>query len=235
MSMEMHERIRIAGLLGLAGALLLAAGDQCLYFAAVSGTDFLHGLRGIVAAAPTGRVLFGASLAPIAALLYLAGFWHVYTRLRTRHPRFAATIATGLALCLLTGTAYHALWGAKALTMKATLGATATTQPAMVALETQLHAYAANVYLIAEIVGYPSAVLLAIMVASGRSDYPRWLALLTPAIPLVILQLVAPYTPAPFGSLVVGSASNLSFALFFAASLATLRKPMLSSVSYAGS
>jgi hypothetical protein len=119
--------------------------------------------------------------------------------------------------------------------MKATLGAAATDQPVLAALEAQLRAYAANVYLIAEIAGYPSAVLLAIMIATGRSDYPRWLALLTPAIPLVILQFVAPYTPAPFGSLVAGSASNLSFALFFAASLATLRKPMPSGVSYAGS
>jgi hypothetical protein len=235
MSMATHERIRIAGLLGLAGALLLAVGDQCLYFAAASGADFTHGLRAIVAAAPTSRVLFGASLAPIAALPYLAGCWHVYMRLRTRHPRIAAIIATGLALCLLAGTAYHALWGAKALTMKATLGASAIAEPAMAALEAQLHAYAANIYLIAEITGYPSALLLAIMIAAGRSDYPRWLALLTPAIPLLILQLVAPYTPAPFGSLVAGSASNLSFALFFAASLATLRKPMPSGVSYAGS
>lgn len=233
--MQMNERIWIAGVLGLTGALLLAVGDQCLYFAAVSGADFMQGLRGIVAAAPTARVLFGAALAPIAALLYLAGFWHVYMRLRTRHPRVAAVIAIGLSLCLLAGAAYHALWGAKALSMKATLGATATVQPAMAALEAQLHAYAANVYLIAEIAGYPSAALLAITIALGHSDYPRWLALLTPAIPLVILQFIAPYTPAPFGSLVAGSASNLSFALFFAASLATLRKPTQSSVSYAGS
>jgi hypothetical protein len=233
--MAMHERIRIAGVLGLAGALLLAIGDQCLYFAATSGADFLHGLRGIVAAAPTGRVLFGASLGPIAALLYLAGFWHVYMRLRTRHPRMAAVVAIGLALCILAGTAYHVLWGAKALAMKATQGAAAAAQPALAALDAQLHAFAANVYLVAETAGYPSAVLLAIMVAMGRSDYPRWLAFLTPVVPLVILQLVATYTPAPFGSLAAGSASNLSFALFFAASLATLRKPMHAGVSFAGS
>lgn len=233
--MATHERIRIAGAIGLSGALLLAIGDQCLYFAATSGADFLHGLRGIVAATPTGRVLFGASLGPIAALLYLAGFWHVYVRLRTRHPRIAAIITVGLALCLLAGTSYHVLWGAKALAMKAAMGAAATDQPVLVALEAQLHAFAANVYLIAEIAGYPSAVLLAIMIATGRSDYPRWLALLTPVVPLVILQLAAPYTPAPFGSLVAGSASNLSFAVFFAASLATLRKPMHADVSFAGS
>lgn len=233
--MTTREYIRTAGVLGLAGALLLAIGDQCLYFAAASGAEFLHGLRGIVAAAPAARVLFGASLAPIAALLYLAGVWHVYMRLRTRHPHIAALIAMGLALCLLAGTAYHALWGAKALTIKATLGATAIEHPAMAVLEAQMHAYAANVYLIAEIAGYPSAVLLAIVIVLGYSDYPRWLALLTPAIPLVILQFAAPYTPAPFGSLVAGSASNLSFAMFFTASLATMHKPMHSGASYVGS
>jgi hypothetical protein len=86
-----------------------------------------------------------------------------------------------------------------------------------------------------EIAGYPSAALLAIMIAACRSDYLRWVVLLTPAIALVILQLLAPYTPAPFGSLVAGSASNLSFVLFFAASLATLRNPAHAGVSFAGS
>jgi hypothetical protein len=82
------------------------------------------------------------------------------------------------------------LWGAKALAMKAALGANATTQPALAALAARVQAFAAAV-----IAGFPSSALLAIMIAMGRSDYPHWLASLTPVVPLAILQLVAPCTP----------------------------------------
>jgi hypothetical protein len=95
----------------------------------------------------------------------------------------------------------------------------------MAALEAQLHTYAANVYLIAR------NRRLSVRGAARDHDcrVPQRLPALAGAadsIPLVILQLLAPYTPAPFGSLVAGSASNLSFVLFFAASLATLRRPI---------
>jgi hypothetical protein len=220
--MQHRNLALLSGAAGLAGALLLAIGDQCLYFASVSGVEFVHGLRQIVANAPTARVLLGATLAPFAALLYLIGFWHVYMHLRARSPRLAAVVWTGLSLCILAGTCYHALWGVKALTIQA-IGAAAVAQPALAALEAQVHGFAANIFLIAEIAGYPSLALLAILVVSGQTSYPRWFVFLTPAVPIVVLQMVGPYAPAPLGSLLNGSASNLSFGLFFAASLAIRR------------
>lgn len=224
--MDNDNLIRWTGIAGLAGALLLMVGDQCLYFAAVSGPEFTHGLQSIVANAPTSRVLFGAALAPFAALLYLAGFWHVHAQLRTHQPRLAAVVAIGLALCILAGTCYHALWGVKALAIQATHGT--ATVPALAALQIHIHDFAANVFLIAEAVGYPAAILLALLVVGGRSNYPRWFVLLTPAIPLLCLQAIGPSAPAPFGSLLNGSASNLSFALFFAGSLALTWKRKVS-------
>ncbi len=203
------------GAFGLAGALLLAIGDQCLYFATVSGADFARNLRTIVATAPTARALAGAGLAPVAALLYLAGFAHVYAHIRSRQPRLAVLVGIGLALCILAGASYHVLWGARALAIKAS-GAT----PALAILEAQLRDFAANVYLIAELAGYPAVMLLGVLVVLGRSDYPRWFCMLTPAIPMLLLQFVTPWVPAPFGSLAGGSAVNLSFALFFAVSIA---------------
>lgn len=225
--MDNDNLIRWTGIAGLAGPLLLMVGDQCLYFAAVSGPEFTHGLRNIVATAPTSRVLFGAALAPFAALLYLAGFWHVHAQLRTRLPRLAAVVAIGLALCILAGTCYHALWGAKALAIQATYGM-APAPPVLAALQIHIHDFAANVFLIAEAIGYPAATLLALLVAGGLSNYPRWFVLLTPAVPLLCLQVAGPGAPAPLGSLLNGSASNLSFALFFAGSLALTWKRKVS-------
>lgn len=210
------------GALGLSGALLLAVGDQCLYFAPVSGAQFQARVLEFAAGAPTARALFGAGLAPIAGLLYLAGFAHVYVHTRQRHPRLAALIWIGLALCILAGGAYHVLWGAKALVLKAA-AASGSTTPGATALYGSLHRFAAEVYSVAEFTGYPAILLLALLIVSGRSDYPRWFCLLVPAIPLLLLEALTPWIPAPFGSIAGGSAANLSFALFFAVSLAVTR------------
>ena len=207
------------GVAGLLGALLLAVGDQCLYFAPISGSAFNSSILAVAAGAPIARALFGAELAPIAALLYLAGFVHVYAHTRARHPLMAALIWIGLALCILAGSIYHALWGAKILVLHASTFSAADTT----ALYTQLHDYAARVYWISEITGYPAIVLLAILIVSSRTDYPRWFCLFLPAVPFLLLQWLTPFVPAPLGSLVGGSAANLSFALFFAVSLVLTR------------
>lgn len=210
------------GALGLSGALLLAVGDQCLYFAPVSGAQFQSRVLEFAVNAPTARALFGAGLAPIAGLLYLAGFAHVYVHTRQQHPRLAALIWIGLALCILAGGAYHVLWGAKVLVLKAA-AAPGSATPGAMALYGSLHRFAAGVYSIAEFTGYPAILLLALVIVSGRSDYPRWLCLLVPAVPLLLLEALTPWIPAPFGSIAGGSAANLSFALFFAVSLVVTR------------
>lgn len=207
------------GVAGLLGALLLAVGDQCLYFAPVSGAAFNSNILAVAASAPIRRALFGAELAPIAALLYLAGFAHVCAHVRERQPLLAALIWVGLALCILAGSIYHALWGAKILV----LHASALPVAGVTALYAQLHDYAAVVYWISEITGYPAILLLAIVIILRRSDYPRWFCLFLPAVPFLILQWLTPFVPAPLGSLIGGSAANLSFALFFAVSLVLTR------------
>ena len=200
---------------GLAGALVLGIGDQCLYFATVSGTEFNAHVQEIAANTPLSRALFGAALAPFAALLYLAGFAHLCAHVRVRQPRLAGLIWIALALCILAGACYHALWGARILALKsAGLAVGAHGLPAA------LHEYAADIYAIVEWSGYPALALLAILIVTGRSDYPRWFCLLLPIAPMWLLQAMTTWVPAPFGSVVAGSASNLAFALCFAVSLA---------------
>lgn len=211
------RQTRWLGLAGVAGALLLMVGDQCLYFAPVGGAEFNARVLALSTAAPVARALFGAGLAPIAALLFLGGFTHVYLHVRARQPRLAALIWTGLALCILAGATYHALWGAKILVLHAS---TTDSIIGSTGLYVQLRNYAAGVYSIAEITGYPAIALLALLIVTGRTDYPRWFCMLLPVVPLLLLQWITPSVPAPLGSLVGGSAANIAFTLFFAFSVA---------------
>lgn len=210
-----------AGLLGLGGAIVLALGDQALYFAPVSGSDFVTHLRDIVAAAPIDRVLLGAAIGPLAVLLYLFGFWHVYMNIRERQPSLAGAVAVGLVLSYLAGGSYHVFWAAKALAIQAAAHADAPYRPALALLDQQVHDFGARLYQFAQLPGYFAGLLLLMLIALGRTVYPRWVALVTPAVPILLLQMGAAYIPAPLGSLLVGGAVNLSFAVFFAISLAT--------------
>ncbi len=216
--------VRAMGLAGLAGALLLGIGDQLLYYAPVSGAQFEQGVRAIVATAPTSRTLLGAAVAPFGAFGYLCGFWHIHQHLRGHAPRMAKLTTAGLALFILIASGYHLLWGAKALAIQA--ATQAPTVPALAALDMHIRNFGTQVYLAAEAVGYTACVLLAALIAMGRSDYPRWMAVLTPAIPVVALQLLLDATPAPLGSIVGGSAVNIGFGLFFLASLVVARRPL---------
>ncbi|MHA6206003.1 DUF6796 family protein [Dyella soli] len=212
-----------AGVLGAIGAFALFLGDQGLYFAPVSGADFQAHLRDIVVAAPTGRVLLGAGIGPMCTLLLLFGFWHVYLNIRDRQSRLAAAVAVVMALVYLYGGSYHVFWAAKALTMKAVDSGVAAT-PALTQLYEQVRDFGRQIYLVAEISAYLSLMALLVLIALGRTAYPRWVALLTPAVPILLIQTFATSIPAPLGSIVVGGSINLAFFLFFVVSIITTRQ-----------
>lgn len=68
--------------------------------------------------------------------------------------------------------------------------------------------------------GYVGAVLLVVLVALGKTRYPKWTVLANPAI-LLLLSPLADATPAPVGAILVGGFTNLTIAVFFLVSLVT--------------
>ncbi len=66
------------------------------------------------------------------------------------------------------------------------------------------------------------SILFASAVLSGRSMYPRWMALLSPALPVAVF-LSSPLVWPAAGALLVPAAMNVAHAILFAASLLVLR------------
>jgi hypothetical protein len=113
--------------------------------------------------------------------------------------------------------AVHAVWAAYALVLRGVAQGRGS-----VDIENVMAAYLDLVYRMAEVVGYPGALLLFFLVLTRRATYPRWSAVLNPGLLMLASPLVV-FLPAPIGAPVVGGLFNLAFVVFFALSLATSR------------
>lgn len=203
---------------GLAGALLMFAGDMLLYGHWGSGAGFSGRYTQVIAGASTLRLYLAGALGPVAAILYLAGARHLWLRLRPARP-FLRTLTslTFVATFVIAG-AVHAVWGAYALVLRALAHGQANKS-----VEDVMSSYLDSVYTMAEVVGYPAAVLLFILTIAGRTTYPRWAAFLNPGL-IMLAAPLAKFLPAPIGAPVVGGLFNLAFVVFFVMSLATARR-----------
>ena len=100
---------------GLAGALLMFAGDMLLYY---TPKDFGYGPKSpakerinavidVMKGLPAGRVMAGGMLGPVAAFLYCVGFYHIV--LMTGEQAHVLAVTAFLLSCLgiIAGGAYH--------------------------------------------------------------------------------------------------------------------------------
>ena len=200
---------------GLIGALLMFTGDMLLYGHFGSGAEFISRYKTVITEASSLRLYLAGALGPVAAIFYLIGVSHLYMRLQP--ARAVVRIATSLAFAAMfvIAGAVHAVWAAYALVLRGVARGQASTD-----LETVMGAYLDLVYKMAEIVGYPSALLLFVLVLMRRTTYPRWSAFLNPGLIVLASSLVV-FLPAPIGAPIVGGLFNLAFVVFFALSLAT--------------
>lgn len=101
--------------IGLAGALLMFAGDMLLYY---TPKDFscgpksstekrLNAIIDVMKSLPARRVMVGGMIGPVAAFLYCVGFYHIV--LMTNEQSHTLAMAAFLFSCfgIITGGAYH--------------------------------------------------------------------------------------------------------------------------------
>ena len=88
-----------------------------------------------------------------------------------------------------------------------------------------LRSYYGLAYSLAKGPGYLGAILLLMLVALGRSSYPRWTALSNFGL-LLLLDPLTAYVPAPFGAPLLGGFESLCLTAFFVVSVvSTWRRP----------
>ena len=212
----LHSRTthRLAGLAGLAGALLFFWGDMLFYGHFGAGATFHQGMQRVVREAPLARLFAGGLLGPVAACLCIVGFWHVGQNITPRSPLLGKLVFYILAAMMVVGSAVHALWVPRGLATKYEERLRAYLPD----LLTALRRYWEVAYDLAAVPAYIGAVLLLFAVLFKRSVYPRWTAVANFGL-LSLLEPLASQVPAPLGAILVGGFTNLSIAIFFLVSV----------------
>jgi hypothetical protein len=202
--------VQILGLIGLAAALLMFAGDMCLYGHFGSGGDAVSRL--VIAHESDTRIIVGGFIGPIAAILYCVGFISVYAMISPKSRMLAVLVAGGAAAVMAIGGTYHAMWSIRAFLIKAGL-----TSGDHQALYDQIKDYTLLFYDTMLAGAGVVSLFLLFAVLSGRSLYPRWSAVVNPGILLLFMPLVR-FIPAPSGAIISGGYLNLLFVVFFSVS-----------------
>jgi hypothetical protein len=205
---------RLAGVAGLAGALLFFTGDMLFYGHWGAAATFKEGMNTVLREGSLTRLFAGGLVGPVAACLCIIGFWHVRQNIVPRSPLFGRIVFYALAAMMVAGSAVHALWVPRGLAIKYsdTVGAYA---PELIAA---LRRYWEIAYDLAAVPAYFGAIMLAMLVVFGKSLYPRWAVLANFGL-LSLLAPLAERTPAPLGAILLGGFTNLSIATFFLVSL----------------
>ncbi len=220
MTWESSNQIRrLAGLSGLAGALLFFAGDMLFYGHFGPGANFAEGMLATVMRASPERLFAGGLVGPLAAGLCMVGFWHVYLNMRPSNALLSRLIFMLFLALMVAGSAVHTLWTAKGLALKYCYGHGAPCADLLTAIKS----YWTLAYDLGAIPGYIGAVLLVVFVLLRKTRYPRWTVIANPAV-LSMLSPLAARVPSPLGAILVGGFTNLSIAVFFLTSVSTTWK-----------
>lgn len=198
---------RLTALAGLAGALVMFVGDLLFYGQWASGAEGLRSSLAVVETRSHLVLALGGWLSSLGGLGYMVGVVHVWSRTPSASLQWRV-VATGLiAFVISIAIATHAVWGAFALTA---------------GRHGSVTAYLSVYFRIGMLVAVPASLVLAGLVVTGKTTWPRWSVALNPGLIYAVLSTAA-WLPAPIGAAVVGGAFNLAFAAFFAMSLATAK------------
>jgi hypothetical protein len=219
--MSIQNTLRLTGCAGIAGVLLMFAGDMLLYGGLYGGPEFLEISRRIMGEIPRARLMAGGIVGPIAASFCALGFWHVYLALRGGGTIPAAVTFAAFASMYVVGGTYHAGFVYTGLIVRAKNAAEGIDSGAIEALLRNSNEYLHLLFTITCILGGIATIAFLYAVLCRKTLYPKWIVLITPTLLILARPLVA-QIPAPAGSIIYGGLINLSFLLFFCISTAIL-------------
>ena len=205
--------IRVLGVFGIFGGLILFAGDMLLYYDPIS-TSFKRNM----ANASDFRIITSGICALFATWFYMFGLGQVYYAFKPTKPIFKNGILIFFGSILIAFGIVHGAFLAIATTAK---------------LATEHNLEINNAVYLSEKINetlrlfvYPLVGILSILfisqVLKGKTLYPKWIIIFFPLIPFLLEDLVCKYLPDNIWVIVKGGYLNLILAIFFTASTIAL-------------
>ena len=206
----MQHRFVLTALAGLLAATLVGLGEYLLHFDAQArftsgGYEFMSGISNSRSTAGHFLGVFGATLYPI-------GCYHIYQMLRPANHRWA--FAT-----FLIGT-FGFIVGVVWIGSRASISALAQL-PESSEILVLIELYELRYETLLQVIRVTTLVISVVIVwlcLSGRSYYPRWMALFNPILLIIANFILFAIVPS-IGKHTMPIALNVAFFIFFALSL----------------
>ena len=202
--------------IGLAGALLMFAGDMLLYYTPEdfacgpksTAEERINAIIDVMKELPAGRVMAGGMIGPIAAFLYCIGFYHIV--LMTNEQTYTLAMAAFLLSCfgIIIGGAYHSHCAYLGL-LGDDGGRNALNAAMKYFQKMPLILYAG------EGIGF---LLLIFLIVTGKTVLPRWIFLLSPGM-LFLLKPAVSRLPKGARVIISGGWMNLISVIYYSAVL----------------
>ncbi len=205
--MKFTNNLTMTGIIGLVAAILVGAGEFLLHFDALGrfGEDggylFMQGIS-------AQRTTIGHFIGVLSAPFYIIGFWHIMKMLEPANP-----LVSRIAFAIMSyGIIVGAVWIGSRAAISSVVNSTSMTDPMFFISLYELRYE--NLLQVTRLAVLFFSVIFIWVVLSGRSHYPRWMALFNPI--LLILASFAIWMIAPaVGVYLMPIALNVAFAVLF--------------------
>ena len=222
--------LRITGLLALLGAFLYATGDVLLLASKVNLNDYpklkpfaklLSDAEKMVVLSPN-RMIWGALLGVFATPLVAVGFWQIYQGLSGANA--SAVIATVLLFGVgsILGEFVHGTFYYMGEYINALNKVEESSQPVIVDMINRHKKVLIISYAPVLLVIVIASIMFSILVASGNTAFPVWMAAINPLTMTIAWLLLKRILPPYIRDGAEGAGFNIAFMAFFSFTTITL-------------
>ena len=228
--MEQASLLRITGLLAILGAFLYAIGDVLLLAGKVSLDDYpklkpyqklLSDAERIVAFSPA-RLMWGALLGVFVTPLVMAGFWQIFQGLRGANPTLVLTTVLLFVIGSVIGAFVHGSFYFMGEYVKALNSVDEFSQPIIADMITRHRKVLIITYAPVLLLIIIASILFSILVASGRTAFPVWVAAINPVTMTIAWLVIKRVLPQFVRDWTEGAGFNIAYLIFFICTTVTL-------------
>lgn len=228
--MEELTALRITGLLALLGALLYAIGDVLLLASKASLEDYprLKPFAKLLSDAekmvvlPPSRMIWGALLGVFATPLVLAGFWQVYQGLNGAAQSLPFLTALLFIIASVIGAFVHGTFyymGEYVQALNKVEDGSQAVIADMIARHRKVLIITYGPILLLIVI---ASILFSVLVASGKTAFPVWMAAVNPVTLTIAWMLFKRVLPQFVRDHTEGAGFNIAYLVFFACTTAAL-------------
>ncbi len=221
---QLITSLRITGLLALFGAFLYAIGDVLLLASKASLDNYprLRPFGKLLSTAermvvlPPNRMLWGALIGVFATPLMLAGFWQVYQGLNGANETL--TFITGLlfAIASVIGAFVHGTFYYMGEYVQALNKVEDGSQAVIAEMLARHRKVLLITYTPLMILIVIASVLFSVLVASGKTAFPVWMAAINPVTMIIAWLLIKRILPQFVRDWTEGAGFSIAYLAFFA-------------------